>query len=56
MSMNILAMIDMCRAQLVNLSSLRTSAERLGDIEQVATIDAKIIETQTALNQLLTLP
>jgi hypothetical protein len=56
MNMNISSLIAMCRAQLVQLSSLRTSAERLGDVEQVADIDAKAAETQATLNQLLTLP
>jgi hypothetical protein len=55
MKMNIHSLIAMCRAQLVNLSSLRSSAEKLGDVEQVAEIDAKAAETQTTLNELLTL-
>lgn len=55
MNMNIHNLIEMCRAQLVNLSVLRASAEKLGDIEQVADIDARAVETQTTLNELLTL-
>lgn len=55
MNMNIPGLIAMCRAQLVNLSSLRTSAEKLGDVAQVAAIDAKSAETQQTLNELLTL-
>ena len=54
--MNIHNLIEMCRAQLVNLSSLRSSAERLGDVEQVVAIDAQAAQTQTTLNQLLSLP
>ncbi len=56
MTMNIPSLIDMCKAQLVNLSQLRASAERLGDVEQVMAIDAKSAETQATLNALLTLP
>lgn len=55
MTMNISSLIEMCKAQLVQLSTLRTSAEKLGDVEQVADIDAKTAETQTTLNELLTL-
>ena len=55
MNMNITNLIDMCRAQLVNLSTLRTSAEKLGDIDQLMSIDAKMAETQQTLNELLTL-
>jgi hypothetical protein len=53
--MNIHSLIEMCKAQLVNLSTLRTSAERLGDVDQVAQIDAKAAETQQTLNELMTL-
>ena len=56
MTMNIPNLIEMCKAQVVNLSQLRASAERLGDVEQVMAIDAKLAETQATLNQLLTLP
>lgn len=55
MSMNIPSLIDMCRAQLVNLSQLRASAQRLGDMDQVMAIDARAAETQATLNELLTL-
>ncbi len=48
-------MIQMCRARLVYLSQLRSSAVALGDSEQIARIDAQVSETQTTLNRLLTL-
>jgi hypothetical protein len=48
-------LIQMCRARLVQLSQLRSSAVALGDTDQVASIDAQAAETQTTLNQLLTL-
>jgi hypothetical protein len=53
--MNIEQMIEMCRARLSNLGQIRASAVALGDIAQVASLDAQIAETQTALNNLLTL-
>ncbi len=55
MNMNIPSLIDMCKTQLVNLSQLRASAERLGDVAQVMAIDAQAAQTQTTLNQLLSL-
>jgi hypothetical protein len=48
-------LIQMCRARLVQLSQLRASAVALGDADQVSSIDAHTAETQTTLNQLLTL-
>ncbi len=53
--MSVEQLITMCRSRLAHLSQLRTSAVSLGDVEQVADIDNKIDETQTTLNQLLTL-
>jgi len=53
--MTISELIAQARAALVNLAQLRTSAERLGDTEQIARIDALAAQTQTTLNQLLTL-
>lgn len=53
--MTIQELITQAQAALVNLAQLRTSAERLGDTEQVARIDAMTVQTQTTLNQLLSL-
>lgn len=53
--MTINDLINMCKARLVYLSQLRSSAESLGDIKQVERIDADIASTQETLNQLLTL-
>jgi chaperonin cofactor prefoldin len=55
MTMTIQNLIAMCQAQLANLSMLRTSAERLGDIDQVMALDAKLAETQNTLNELQSL-
>jgi hypothetical protein len=54
--MTVPQLIEHARTRLVNLSQLRSSAERLGDTEQIASVDAQIVETQTTLNALLTLP
>jgi hypothetical protein len=53
--MSVQQLIDLCRSRISHLAQLRTSAVSLGDVEQVAEIDNKIDETQTTLNQLLTL-
>ena len=53
--MTIQELITQAQAALVNLSQLRASAERLGDTEQIARIDATAAQTQTTLNQLLSL-
>jgi hypothetical protein len=53
MSLDLL--IEMCKARLVQLSQLRTSAVGLGDAQQVAKIDAESDETRGTLNRLLTL-
>jgi hypothetical protein len=55
MTMTIAQLIVQAQSRLTNLSTLRASAERLGDTEQVLAIDAQIIETQTTLNALQTL-
>lgn len=48
-------LIEMCKARLVQLSQLRSSAVALGDVQQVSKIDAESDETQGTLNRLLTL-
>lgn len=53
--MNISGLIAMCERRLTHLQSLRGSAVALGDMQQVAKVDADIAETQTTLNQLQTL-
>lgn len=53
--MTIGLLITMCQARLANLSQLRASAIALGDVDQLARVDAQIEETQTTLNKLLTL-
>ena len=54
--MTIIDLITQAQSALVYLSMLRTSAERLGDTEQIARIDAQTSQTQATLNALLTLP
>ncbi len=53
--MTIAQLIEMSHARLAYLSALRTSAVSLGDVAQVAAIDAESASTQATLNQLLTL-
>ena len=53
--MTIADLIAQARARLVNLAQLRTSAERLGDNEQLARIDSEAAQTQVTLNELLSL-
>jgi hypothetical protein len=48
-------LIELCRHRILYLNGVRASALRLGDVEQVDTIDTQISATQTTLNQLLTL-
>jgi hypothetical protein len=48
-------LIELLEKNLVNLSQLKTSAEALGDVNQVIAVDLEIEETQTTLNQLKTL-
>jgi hypothetical protein len=40
---------EMIRTRIATLQSLRTAAERLGDGERIAAIDAQIAEAQAAL-------
>jgi hypothetical protein len=54
--MTIIDLITQAQSALVYLSMLRSSAERLGDTEQIARIDAQTSQTQATLNALLTLP
>lgn len=53
--MNIQELITMNEARLVALVARRASAVQLGDVEQVAQIDALQLETQTTLNKLNTI-
>jgi len=53
--MSITDLIAMCETQLVRLSQLRSSAVTLGDLKQVAAVDAQAEETQSTLNKLRTL-
>jgi hypothetical protein len=53
--MDIPELIAMCERRLAHLHSLRGSAVALGDVPQVAQIDAALTVTQTTLNQLRTL-
>ena len=53
--MKIETLIAMCEKRLVYLGQVRTSAEALGDIAQVESIDAQIAETTETLNLLYTL-
>ena len=45
-------LIELLEKNLVNLSQQKNSAEALGDVNQVLTIDSEIEETQTTVNQL----
>lgn len=47
--MTINDLIRLCQARIVNLSSLRTAAEQLGDVDRVATLDNEIGQTQSTL-------
>lgn len=53
--MGIPELIAMCERRLASLESVRGSAVVLGDLKQVAEIEASIFETQATLNQLRTL-
>jgi hypothetical protein len=53
--MTIPDLIRMAQSKISNLGSLRTSAERIGDVEQVIQIDKDIVETQNTLNVLQSL-
>lgn len=53
--MNIQHLIAILERRLVYLSQNRSSAESLGDLVQLAAIDADISETNSTLQQLKTL-
>jgi hypothetical protein len=53
--MTIEQLIAHAQAALVNISQLRNSAERLGDVQQIARLDAEAAQTQITLNKLLSL-
>ena len=53
--MNVADIIRIVSNRLDALRSQRTLAISIGDLEQVATIDSQITETQTTLDQLRTL-
>jgi hypothetical protein len=53
--MTIVELITMARARLEHLSRQRETAVLVGDLAQLQRIDADVAETQTTLNQLLTL-
>lgn len=48
-------LIAMAQARVAYLSQLRSSAMAIGDVAQVAAVDADIAATQITLNQLLSL-
>lgn len=50
--MQIHDLINLARARLVYLSSVRADAERLGDAAQVAAVDAELADTQATLTAL----
>ena len=47
-------LIQLARRRLAHLTQLRASAEMLGDVNAVATLDADITETEATLNKLRT--
>lgn len=47
--MTIAELIALLESQIATLNGSRTTAERLGDIEQVLLIDAKVAETTATL-------
>jgi hypothetical protein len=53
--MNITDLISIVQRRLVYLSQLRTSAENIGDLNQVSVIDTEMSEAQDTLNKLKTL-
>jgi hypothetical protein len=52
---SIAELIDLVRRKLTTLNGARSHAYLVGDGEAVVDLDAKIQETQTTLDQLLTL-
>ena len=53
--MTIEKLIALCERRLVYLSQLKTTAEALGDIEQIEKLNQEIAETNSTKNSLLTL-
>jgi|NOAtaT_7_FD_contig_71_1012894_length_1141_multi_7_in_0_out_0_2 hypothetical protein len=53
--MTVQELIDVAKARLGYLAKQRETAVRLGDSNQIASIDAEIAETQETLTKLLTL-
>jgi hypothetical protein len=53
--MNIQELIEIAEKRLVYLSQLKSSAMNIGDMDQVAVVDAQIAETQDTLNALKSL-
>lgn len=53
--MSIAELIDLVRRRLTSLNGARSHAYLVGDGEAVVDIDAKIEQTQSTLDQLLTL-
>lgn len=53
--MNLEELISIARNRLAYLAQQRATAERLGDMTQVALIDADSSQTQATLNELLSI-
>jgi hypothetical protein len=53
--MNLEELINIARNRLSYLAQQRATAERIGDMAQVASIDADASQTQATLNDLLSL-
>ena len=53
--MTIEQLIAAAQARVAYLSQLRSSALAIGDLAQAAAVDAEIAETQSTLNELLSL-
>lgn len=49
--MKICEIVDMLEKEAGRLSQLRTSAANIGDVEQVAQLDAELAETQDSLTR-----
>lgn len=54
--MTVPELISLATNQLTHKSQLRTAAERLGDVAQLAQLDADIAETQATLDALRAIP
>jgi hypothetical protein len=53
--MNLEELINIARNRLSYLAQQRATAERIGDMAQVASIDADASQTQATLNELLSI-